>query len=86
MANSPTRSSFPTVIAFIGALLVFVILLSWKYGDSEAPVEVIERPSLVEHKAASAEKLNNVSVNAATGKVRLDIERAKQLVIAENSK
>ena len=86
MANSPTRSSFPTVIAFVGALLVFVFLLSMKYKGNESVEPEAERHSLSEHKAAATEKLNTVSANAATGTVRLDIKRAKELVIAENSK
>tara|TARA_B110000037_G_C16992715_1_gene453801 strand:- start:317 stop:577 length:261 start_codon:yes stop_codon:yes gene_type:complete len=86
MANTPTRSSFPTVIAFVGAFLVFAILLKFQFSGNEAEEVAVERPSLAEYKAGAAEKLNEVSVNAATGKVRLDIERAKELVIAENAK
>lgn len=86
MANTPIRSSFPTIIAIVGALLVFVVLLSFAYTGNQSEEAVVERPSLAEYKASSAEKLNAVSANATTGKVRLNIDRAKELVVAENSK
>lgn len=88
MANTPTRSSFPTVIAIIGAFLVFVVLLSFKYDGGEKSVDSpVERPSLSEHEAEATSLLSNAKViDAASGKVRLPIERAKELIIAENAK
>lgn len=88
MANTPTRSSFPTVVAIIGAFLVFIVLLSVKYGEGNAPAEeIVERPSLAEHEAEASTLLGSAKViDASSGKVRLPIERAKQLVVSENSK
>ncbi|MCH6257533.1 hypothetical protein MLD52_13310 [Puniceicoccaceae bacterium K14] len=88
MADTPTRSSFPTVIAIIGAFAVFIVLLSFKYGTEDSSTEeVVERPSLAEHEAEATALLGGAKViDAANGKVRLPIDRAMQLVVAENSK
>lgn len=88
-AQTPKRSAFPTVVAILGAFLIFYFLISLTYLDSEDATSepALERPSLSEHKALERNKLSQYSVlDAAAGKVRLPIERAKELVVSENSK
>ncbi len=89
-AQTPSRSSFPAVVAVIGVFLVFYILLNVTYLDSDdASSEesaTVERPSLSEHLAKEQETLSSYSViDASNGKVRLPIERAKELVVAQHS-
>ena len=93
-AHTPTRSSFPVVVAIVGLLLIFWFLTSKVYVDKQAqvPVTIIttttkqDRPTLAEHRGKAAETLNNFKVlDAAKGKVRLPIERAKELVLKENA-
>lgn len=89
-AQTPTRSSFPMIVAILGAFLIFYIIISLSYEspDKAALAEPeVERPSLAEHEAAQSEKLSGYSViDAASGKVRLPIDRAKALVVAEEAK
>ncbi|MEM9160595.1 MAG: hypothetical protein AAGB46_16225 [Verrucomicrobiota bacterium] len=91
-AKAPIRSSFPTVIAVLGAFFIFYILYAFLDGaiTSESVSTNMdttqERQSLAESHAAGEKLLSEYKViNAAEGKVRLPIERAKELVIAENS-
>ena len=88
-AQTPSRSAFPAVVAILGAFLIFAFFVNKAYqsAESEGTVELVERPSLAEHEAAAADKLDGYAVlDPAAGKVRLPISRAKELVIAENSK
>lgn len=88
-AQIPSRSAFPTVVALLGVFLIFYFLISFTYLDNQDVLEepLIERPSLAEHKANESNKLVKYTVvDAAAGKVRLPIERAKELVVSENSK
>lgn len=90
-AHTPSRSSFPVVVAIIGMFLLFWFLTSKIYVDQEEvePVSQFTQvdQSLAEHRGAVQETLSNTKVtDAANGKVRLTIERAKELVVAENSK
>lgn len=88
-AQTPSRSAFPAVVAILGAFLIFYFLLNVTYLNSDdKPAEpTIVRPSLAENQAAAADKLAGYAVvDAAAGKVRLSIERAKALVVSENSK
>ena len=88
-AQTPTRSAFPVVVALLGAFLIFYILLNSTYLNSnDAPANpALERPSLAEAQGKAADTLSKYAVvDASAGKVRLPIERAKELVIAENSK
>ncbi len=88
-AQTPSRSAFPTVVAILGAFLVFGFLVNktHKSADETSAEELIERPSLAEHQATATDKLASYSVlDPATGKVRLPISRAKELVIAENAR
>ncbi len=88
-AHTPSRSSFPAVLAAVVILLLFWYLLSKVYVTQdavEAPVPV-DRPSLAEHRGEAEDLLNNYKViDPAAGKVRLPIDRAKELVIAENAR
>lgn len=87
-AHTPTRSSFPIIVALIGIFLIFWFLTSKVYVDQEeaAAPAAVERPSLVERNGAAREMLNNnKALDLANGKVRLKIERAMTLVIAENA-
>ncbi|EDY83386.1 hypothetical protein VDG1235_3013 [Verrucomicrobiia bacterium DG1235] len=57
--------------------------------NEAAPVSnfTVVDQTLAEHEGAAATLLSTSKVtDAANGKVRLDLERAKDLVIAENSK
>ncbi len=88
-AKTPTRSAFPVVVAILGAFLIFYFLLNVTYLNSDdAPAEpAVERPSLAENQARAADKLANYAVvDVAAGKTRLSIDRAKELVVSENSK
>lgn len=90
-AHTPSRSSFPVVVAIIGLFLLFWFLTSKIYVDSADTPEVsnftVPDKTLAEHKGAAATLLSTTKVtDAATGKVRLSIERAKELIVAENSK
>lgn len=90
-AHTPSRSSFPVVVAIIGLFLLFWFLTSKVYVDqvATAPVSQYTIPdkTLAEHKGAAESILSTTKVtDAANGKVRLSIERAKELVVAENSK
>lgn len=90
-AHTPSRSSFPVVVAIIGLFLLFWFLTSKVYVDSTETPEVsnftIPDQTLAEHTGAAASILSTSKVtDAANGKVRLSIERAKELVVAENSK
>lgn len=91
-AHTPSRSSFPVVVAIIGLFLLFWFLTSKVYVDGvDAPEEVsnftVPDTTLAEHEGAAQSLLSTSKVtDAANGKVRLSIERAKALVIAENSK
>ena len=88
-AQTPSRSAFPAVVAILGAFLIFYFLLNATYLNSDdKPAEpTVERPSLAEHNASGIQKLAGyVVIDASAGKVSLPIERAKALVISENSK
>lgn len=90
--HTPSRSSFPVVLAIIGLFLLFWFLTSKVYVDGvDAPEKVsnftVPDTSLAEHEGAAQTLLTTSKVvDASSGKVRLSIERAKALVIAENSK
>lgn len=90
-AHTPSRSSFPVVVAIIGMFLLFWFLTSKIYVDQEevAPVSNFTQvdQTLAEHRGAAESVLATAKVtDAANGKVRLTIDRAKELVIAENQK
>ncbi len=88
-AQTPNRSAFPMVVAILGAFLIFYFIVSATFDNSDATLgePALERPSLAEHSAAQADKLSGyVVTDPAAGKVRLPIERAKELVISENAK
>jgi hypothetical protein len=88
-AQTPSRSAFPAVVAILGAFLIFYFLLNATYlnSDDKSVEPTIVRPSLAEHQGAAANKLAGYSViDAAAGKVRLPIARAKALIVSENSK
>lgn len=90
-AHTPSRSSFPVVVSLLGVFILVWFLTSKMYvKEAEVTVEeesVAERVSLAEHEGAAEKLLNNYKVtDAANGKVRLTIERAKELVLAENAK
>ena len=88
-AQTPSRSAFPTAVAILGSLLIFYFFISFTYLDSEVESgePSLERPSLAEHEAKASDKLSNYSVmDVSAGKVRLPIERAKELIVSENSK
>ena len=88
-AQIPSRSAFPTTVAILGSLLIFYFFISFTYLDSEVEFgePSLGRPSLAEPEANASDKLFNYSVMDATaGKVRLPIERAKELIVSENSK
>ncbi len=87
-AQTPNRSAFPTIVAILGAFLIFYFLISCTYleTDDVAADPALERPSLAEQKANEQSKLAQYAViDASAGKVRLPIERAKELVVSENS-
>lgn len=89
-AHTPSRSSFPVVVAIIGLFLLFWFLTSKIYVDSVETAEVsnftVPDKTLAEHRGAAESTLSTFKVNdAAAGKVRLSIERAKELIVAENS-
>ena len=77
------------IVAILGAFLIFYVIinLSYESPDTAALAEPeIERPSLAEHEAIQSDKLTGYSViDAASGKVRLSIDRAKALVVSENA-
>lgn len=89
-AHTPSRSSFPVVVALIGALLLFWFLTSKVYVSqppAAATVAPLVRPSLAEHQGKAKETLDNYKVvDAAAGKVRLPIKKAEELVLKENAK
>ncbi len=90
-AHTPSRSSFPVVVAIIGLFLLFWFLTSKVYVDQVATAPesqfTIPDKTLAEHQGAAESLLSTTKViDAANGKVRLSIERAKELVVAENSK
>ncbi|MBD5778422.1 hypothetical protein IEN85_02880 [Pelagicoccus sp. NFK12] len=90
-AHTPSRSSFPVVVAIIGLFLLFWFLTSKVYVDSTETPEVskftVPDTTLAEHNGAAESLLSTTKVTDPTsGKVRLSIERAKELVIAENAK
>ena len=89
-AQTPNRSSFPAVVAILGVFLIFYFVIDATYlrnpGGSEQEAAV-ERPSLAEHLGQEADTLSNYQViDAASGKVRLPIDRAMELVVSENAK
>lgn len=89
-AHTSSRSSFPVVVAIIGLFLLFWFLTSQIYIDSTEQEEVsnytVPEQSLQEHRGAADSLLSTSKVtDAENGKVRLSIERAKDLVISENS-
>ncbi len=88
-AHTASRSSFPVVVAIVGVFLLFWFLTSKMYVDQVESVaaEPVDRPSLAAFKGAAEKRLSNYKVtDAANGKVRLTIDRAKELVLAENAK
>lgn len=88
-AQTPSRSAFPAVVAILGAFLIFAFFVNraYKSADQKEVEDAPERPSLAEHEAAATDRLAGYAVlDPAAGKVRLPISRAKELVIAENSK
>lgn len=77
------------IVAILGAFLIFYFLIRFTYLDSDVGTgtPVLERPSLAEHQAVASDRLSNYTVlDASAGKVRLPIERAKELIVSENSK
>lgn len=87
-AHTPSRSSFPVVVALIGLLLLFWFLASKVYirQPELAQTQPDDRPSLAEHRGQAQTTLHNYEVrDAASGQVRVPIERAKELIIAERS-
>ncbi len=88
-AHTPTRSSFPMIVAILGAFLIFYVIINLSYESPDTSVLAepgIERPLLAEHEAIQSDKLTGYSViDAASGKVRLSIDRAKSLVVSENA-
>ena len=88
-ANTPQRSSFPVIVAILGVFLLFWFLTSEIYVSEPEAAPVVPRdiPSLAEHRGEASSLLNNYQVlDAANGKVRLSIDRAKELIVAENAK
>ncbi|MDQ8202979.1 hypothetical protein [Pelagicoccus sp. SDUM812003] len=88
-AHTPSRSSFPVVVAIVGSFLLFWFLTSEVYVDEPeaAAPAALDIPTLAEHQGKAESALESYSVtDAANGKVRLSIERAKELVIAEKAK
>lgn len=88
-AHTPSRSSFPLVVGIVIVFLLFWFLASELYvkrpAAAAAPVPA-DRPSLAEFESKAQRTLNETVVtDAASGKFRLDIERAKKLVVAEAS-
>jgi len=89
--HTPSRSSFPVVVAIVGLFLLFWFLTSKVYVDGIGTVEKVSNftvpdRTLAEHDGAAETLLSTSKViDAANGKVRLSIERAKALVISENS-
>ncbi len=88
--QAPTRSSFPVIVAIIALFVLFWFLTSKIYVAAPAPVaapETVARPTLAEHRGKANAALEGFQVtDAASGKVRLPIERAKELVLKENAK
>lgn len=89
-AHTPSRSSFPVIVAIIGMFLLFWFLTSEIYVDREeiepASLYTPVDQSLAEHRGAAEQLLSTTKVtDAANGTVRLSIERAKELVISENA-
>jgi len=90
-AHRPSRSSFPAAVAIIGMLLLFWFLTSAIYVDGEQ-AEPVSRftqvdQSLAEHQGEARSLLDSTRVtDAGSGKVRLSIDRAKALVLAESAK
>jgi len=78
------------IVAILGAFLIYYIIINLSYESPESAAlvsPVVDRPSLVEHEAVQSEKLTGYAViDAASGKVRLPIDRAKALVVSENAK
>lgn len=90
-AHTPSRSSFPVIVAIIGLFLLFWFLTSKVYVDvpetEEVSIYTQPEQSLAEHRGSAESLLStNQVIDAANGKVRLSIERAKDLVVTENSK
>ncbi len=90
-AHTPSRSSFPVVVAIVVLFLLFWFLTSKVYVNQVQPAPVsqytIPDQTLAEQRGAAETLLSTTKVvDAANGKVRLTIERAKELVVAENSK
>jgi len=87
-AQSPNRSSFPAVVAILGVFLIFYFVVDATYLNRTGRQEgaaTADRPSLEEHLGKEQEVLSNYKViDAETGKVRLPIDRAMELVVAEN--
>jgi flagellar biosynthesis/type III secretory pathway M-ring protein FliF/YscJ len=89
-AHTPSRSSFPWVVGILVLFLLFWFLASELYVKRAAPAAAApaaqERPSLSEFEAEAQRRLQETAVvDAANGRVRLDIERAKRVVVAEAS-
>lgn len=92
-AHTPSRSSFPVVLAIIALFLLFWFLTSKVYvkmSEESNPIAASQQPTaeetIAEHIGKAKEKLATASVvDAANGKVRLPLDRAKELVIAENA-
>ena len=76
--QTPSRSSFPAIVAILGVFLVFYFLLNVTYLDNDDKIEEsemsVERPSLSEHQAKEVEALSSYAlIDPANGKVRLPI-------------
>ena len=88
--QAPARSSFPVVLAIIVLFVLFWFLTSKIYVNAPVPVAPVvpdARPTLAEHRGKANAALEGFKVtDAANGKVRLPIERAKELVLKENAK
>lgn len=90
-AHPPSRSSFPAVVAIIALFLLFWFLISMVYVDQVGSPEktfnyTVPEKTLAEHQGTAESILSTSKLtDPASGKVRLSIERAKELVVAENA-
>ena len=88
-ASTPQRSAFPVIVAIIGVFLLFWFLASEIYVSEPAAAPAAPRdiPSLAERQGEAQSLLGQYKVlDASAGTVRLPIERAKELIVAENAK
>lgn len=93
-AHTPSRSSFPVIVAIVVLFLLFFFLTSRIYvalDEPENPIagsqEAWAEESLAEHEGKAQQQLEGAAVvDEAAGTVRLPIARAMAIVIEERSK